>query len=87
MVVVVMKVLYLLFKIGRLHGQDGIELIIYLVIVQDRYPGQMIVGRTEIPKGKHTDEEDQDGKDDANDPGTYFFHHKTSFIFSFFLRS
>ena len=70
MVVVIMKVLYLFFKIGRFHGQYRIELIIDLMIVQNRHAGQMIVSRTEIPKGKHADEEDQYGEDDTNDPGT-----------------
>ena len=80
MIVVVVQIFHLFVKIGWLHGQHGIEFIIDLMVVQDRDACQMIVRRPEIPKSKDTDEKDQDGKDDADDPRAYFFHHKTSFI-------
>lgn len=80
MIVVVVQIFHLFVKISWLHGQHGIEFIIDLMVVQDRDACEMVVRRPEIPKSKDTDEEDQDGKDDADDPRAYFFHHKTSFI-------
>ena len=80
MVIVVVQIFHLFIKIGWLHGQHGVEFIIDLMVVQDGDACQVIVCRPEIPKSKDTDEEDQNGEDDTDDPRAYFLQHKTSFI-------